>query len=225
MANKKHQNGAEEQTQETFFTKYKKQLLIGVAAVVVIIVGLVIWLSCSSSTREDRKEEVALYPSENYMMQGQYDQALAGDGQACIGLEQEIKEYGSSKSGNLAKLYAGIAYYNQGKYAEAIKMLEDYSKVGDNVVDPAAMAALGNCYACNKEYDKAVAKLTEAADKADNATLSPMYLIQAGELYELALNNKDEALKCYQKAKDNYKTSYQVQSGEIDKYIERASVK
>jgi hypothetical protein len=62
----------------------------------------------------------------------------------------------------------------------------------------------------------------KAADKANSHSLSPIYLIQAGQVYE-KLGKKSEALKAYQTVKDKYFNSYQ--SMEIDKYIERASVK
>ena len=62
----------------------------------------------------------------------------------------------------------------------------------------------------------------EAAAKADNNSLSPTFLIQAGEILE-SQNKKDEALKLYQEVKDKYFNSMAYQT--IDAYIERASAK
>ncbi|MCQ2223497.1 MAG: tetratricopeptide repeat protein [Bacteroidaceae bacterium] len=214
----------EEAAQEqSFLVKNWKKVAIGCGAIAVVALGCVGYTKLVSEPKELAAAE-AIAASENYIKQGDFEKALAGDGQN-IGLQAELDQYGSTKSGNLAQLYAGVAYYNEGKYDEAIKALESFDDCGDNMVSPAAIAALGNCYACKGDNQKGAELLVKAAAKADNASLSPVFYIQAGELYELALNNKEKALECYNKVKDSYKAAYQVQSGEIDKYIERASVK
>ena len=90
------------------------------------------------------------------------------------------------------------------------------------MISPAAIGALGNAYAHLKQLDKAVDLLKKAAKTADNNTLSPLYLIQAGEILEKQ-GKKDEALKLYQEIKEKYFNSMQYQT--IDKYIERATTK
>lgn len=62
---------------------------------------------------------------------------------------------------------------------------------------------------------------SKAEDDANNS-LSPIFLIKAGEVLE-SQGKKDEALKIYQDIKKKYVNSMLVQSAEIDKYIERAS--
>ena len=62
---------------------------------------------------------------------------------------------------------------------------------------------------------------SEAADNTNNS-ISPVFLLQAGEILE-SQNKKDEALKIYQDIKKKYVNSPVY--GEIDKYIERVSVK
>ena len=87
------------------------------------------------------------------------------------------------------------------------------------MISPAAEGALGNAYANLNQLDKAVEHLKKAAKMADNNTLSPVYLIQAGEILE-SQGKKAEALELYQQVKEKYVNSMQYQS--IDKYIERA---
>ncbi|MCI7310376.1 MAG: tetratricopeptide repeat protein, partial [Prevotella sp.] len=134
-------------------------------------------------------------------------------------------------AGNLANLYAGLCYANLNKWQEAQKHLDAYSTAGDMMVSPAAVAALGNAYAHLNQIDKAIDKLKKAASMADdkaedgvNNSLSPTFLLQAGILLE-SQNKKDEALKIYQDIKKTYLNSALVQSGEVDKYIERATIK
>lgn len=214
MTNKNVNKTSEEVVAEpSFFAKNWKKLSIGVGAVAILCLGFVGYKKLVAEPRAQEAQE-AIVAAQDFIKQGQYDKALAS-------ANTVISEYGSTESGNLAQLYAGIALYNQAKYQEAVDALSKYEETGSDVTDAEVLQALGNCYACLKQYDKAVDKLTAAADKAKNATLSPSYLIQAGEIYELALNNKDKARECYQKAKDQYKTSYMVSSGEVDKYLER----
>ena len=62
---------------------------------------------------------------------------------------------------------------------------------------------------------------SEAEGNANNS-LSPTFLIQAGEILE-SQNKKDDALQIYQDIKKKYVNS--PIATEIDKYIERASTK
>lgn len=149
------------------------------------------------------------------------NQALRGDGTfpGFIKLSQ-----GSGAAANLATYLAGVAYYYLGQYKEAIKCLEDYSPKGDAGVSPMALSALANCYACDKQYDKAVEAFKEAADEADNESLSPIFLIEAGKILE-SQNKKAEANAIYTEVKTKYPkygmTRQGMTSSEVDKYIER----
>ena len=52
--------------------------------------------------------------------------------------------------------------------------LKNFKDCGDEMVSPAALGALGNCYAELDQLDQATATLMEAAKKADNNSLSPI---------------------------------------------------
>ena len=121
----------------------------------------------------------------------------------------------------LANAYAGICYAQLGQYGNAVKYLNKFS-ADDHLVSPAILGTMGNCYAQLGELDKAAATLVKAADKANSHALSPIYLIQAGQIYE-KLGKNSEAVNAYKAIKDKYFNSYQAM--DIDKYIERASMK
>ena len=91
----------------------------------------------------------------------------------------------------------------------------------DQMVAPAILGAAGNCYAQLGQLDKAASTLLSAADKADNNTLSPIFLIQAGEIL-VKQGKYDDAVNAYTKIKDKYFQSYQAM--DIDKYIEQAKL-
>ena len=159
----------------------------------------------------------------------QFDKALNGDSTGYTGFIRIISDYSGTDAANLANLYAGLSCANLNKWNDAVKYLEAYSPSDDAMVSPAAVAALGNAYAQIGEVDKAVKNLKDAAKMADsrseakaNMSISPTFLIQAGELLE-SQGKKSDALKIYQDIKTKYVNSPVVQNSEIDKYIERVS--
>ena len=213
---------------EAFFMKYKKAILIAVAAIIVVIAGVFLYISQISGPREE-KASTALSKGQTYFNNEMFEQAVNGDGAGFVGFAKLADEYSGTKAGNLANLYAGLCYANLGKWAEAQKSLDAFSTEGDQMISPASQAALGDAYAHLNQLDKAVDAFKKAADMAyskaeddANNSLSPIFLIKAGEVLE-SQGKKDEALKIYQDIKKKYVNSMLVQSAEIDKYIERAS--
>mgnify|MGYP001354036012 FL=1 len=227
MADIKNQKSAAVNTEETLnssemaFLKYRKAIIAGVIAVIVIIAGIVVYNTYVKGPRED-KANTAIAKGQDYFAAEQFDKALNGDGAGYPGFVSVAADYSGTDAGNLANLYAGLCYAHLDKWTEAAAYIEKYDGQGDQMISPAAIGALGNAYAHLKQLDKAVDLLKKAAKTADNNTLSPLYLIQAGEILEKQ-GKKDEALKLYQEIKEKYFNSMQYQT--IDKYIERATTK
>ena len=225
MAEKKHTQDPldlEEamSSSEAFIIKYKNKFLAGIAAIVIVVGGVLGYQNFISEPNEKKASE-ALYRGEQYFMADNYELALNGDSLGFEGLLKVAEKYSGTAAGKLANAYAGLSYAQLGQYEDAVKFLDKFS-ANDQLVSPALMATMGNCYALLGQYDKAAATLVKAADKANSQALSPIYLIQAGQIYE-KLGKNSEALKAYQTVKEKYPNNYL--SMEIDKYIERASVK
>ena len=195
---------------EAFFEKNKKAIIYGVVFIIAIIAGYIL---CDTYYLKPRANEAntELAKSQQLFDEQQYDKAL-------IGFQKVADEYGSTDAANLAQLYIGICQANLGKWQEAVDALESFSGKDDQMISPAAEGALGNAYANLNQLDKAVEHLKKAAKMADNNTLSPVYLIQAGEILE-SQGKKSEALQLYMQVKEKYVNSMQYQT--IDKYIER----
>ncbi len=204
---------------EDFLVKNKKAIIGGVLAVILVVAGIIMYKNLYSDPRED-KAQAALFKGQEYFEQDAFEQALNGDSIGFIGFLKVADQFGGTKAGNLAQAYAGICYAQLGKYDEALKQLNSFD-ADDQMVAPAILGAAGNCYAQLNQLDKAASTLLKAADKADNNTLSPIFLVQAGEI--LVKQGKfDDAVKAYTKVKDNYSQSYQAM--DIDKYIEQAKL-
>lgn len=224
MASTKNQNetpnsGRTVNITETFFEKNKKAIIYGVVAILIIIAGIIVYNNYIAAPRAE-KASTALAKGQEYFGMEDYNKALNGDSIGYAGFISIASDYSSTDAGNLANLYAGLCYAQLGKWTEAASYLEKFDTKDDQMISPAAEAALGNAYAHLNQLDKAVEHLKRAAKNADNNSLSPTFLIQAGEILE-SQGKKQEALQLYKEVKQKYFNSMQYQT--IDKYIERAT--
>ncbi len=214
---------------EAFILKNKKMLITAIICIAAAIGG---WFAYSYYEGErSEKASTALALGQEYFMAEDYATALNGDGKDFPGYLAIAEEYKFTDAANLAHLYAGICYAKSDTMAAAIKHLEAFSPKGDQTISPAALGTLANCYATNNEIDKAVDTFVKAAKLADNASLSPVFLLNAGMLLE-SQGKTENANKIYKQIKSDYPTSIIAQPGfqmgkvfapEIDKYIERTS--
>ena len=226
MADLKNKNAApafgEQNKHEALVLKYKNVIIGGIVALIIGIgVGFFV-KNCSNekfttaSTDISKAQEYfasAVMSNDSALFQ----KALNGDS-INAGFLAVIEQDGSGKVTNLAKLYAGICYARLGNLQEAANYLEQYDANDDEMVSPASLGALGNVKASLGQLDEAVATLLKAAEKADNNTLSPQFMIQAGEILE-SQGKKAEALELYQQIKAKYADWQRYNT--IDNYIER----
>ena len=203
--------------------KIKNNPILSVIIGVIVLAALVfIGVHLYNKHIEAKNDEAAtkLAKGQEYFAQGNFDQALNGDNDGYPGFVKIASQYSSTKTGNVANLYAGLAYYYKADYDNAIKYLDEYDPQDDSFISNNAIAALGNCYAKKGNIDKAIGLLKKAANRADNPIVSPYCLVQAGELLE-SQNKPDEAVKLYKEVKNKYPQSGEAQN--IDKYIDRTS--
>lgn len=204
---------------EAFLIKNKKTIIGAVAAVIIVVVGIVMYKNLYVEPREE-KAQAALFKGQEYFEADLYEQALNGDSIGFAGFVKVADEYSGTKAANLAKAYMGLCYAHLGQYDNAVKSLDSFNGK-DQMVAPAIKGAMGNCYAELGQLDKAASMLLSAANDADNNSLSPIYLQQAGEIL-VKLGKYDDAIKAYTQIKDKYFRSYQAM--DIDKYIEQAKL-
>lgn len=215
---------------EAFVIKYKKQIITALVAAVIGVGGTLAYIYGYAKPREEKAQELLGVVMQKYVMTQDFEHALKGEGKT-LGLIAIADKYSSTDAGNIAKYEAGICNFNLGKTKEAIKYLEDFSAQDDATVSAQALYALGNCYATDKQFDKAVSTFKKAAEATSVPALCAEYLFQAGLILENQ-KKKNEALEVYQNIKKQYPTApmcaQQEQNGVlldavIDKYIERLS--
>jgi tetratricopeptide (TPR) repeat protein len=211
-------NVEETLTKTEHFLEQNYKLLLYVLVGVVVLVGL-FWLAKMYLNKRNDEAQSQMYQAEKYLENDSLNLALYGDGNY-LGFLDIADSYKFTKSGNLARYSAGICFLHLGQYQDAIDMLGKYSKK-DKVLGSLAIGATGDAWVELGDTDKGIAKYLEAADYAANSFNSPLFLMKAGELYEM--NGKyDEALKVYERIRDNYSES--TEGSSINKYIARVKL-
>lgn len=205
---------------EQFLEKFKKPIIIGVVAVIVIV-GAYFAFHYGYSIPQNKKAEIALFKGEQYFAKDSFALALNGNGADFEGFEAIISDFKGTKSANLAKAYAGICYYRLGETEKAIDYLKSFS-ANDQTISPAIIGLIGDCYVNTGDAKTGISYFEKAASKANNEIISPIYLKKAGIAYE-SLNQYKEAIKAYTTIKEKYSAS--MEAGDIDKYISRAEIK
>jgi len=202
---------------EQFLEQTYKPLLY-VLAGAIVLVGIV-WLLRLYTTKQNEEALSQMFMAEQYFAEDSLKLALYGDGNN-LGFIDLSDEYKGTKSGKLANFYAGACLMHMGQFEEAVIYLRKY-KLGDEILAPQAKGLIGDARVELGDTAEGIKHYLEAADMADNAFHSPIYLMKAGMLYENEGNYK-EALGIYEKIKDNYPDSNEGRS--IDKYIARVKM-
>ena len=205
---------------KSFFEKYRKQILYGGGTILAVIIAALLIHQFYITPRNNKANE-SLFSAEQLFRDGSYEKALNGDETTgTIGLLAVADKFSGTKAANLAHLYAAMCYAQTDKFQEALDELQKFDGCGDQMVSPAVTGMMGNLFAELGQNEKAAETLLQAAKKADNNTLSPQFLLQAGQIFE-SLDQPEKALDCYKQIKSKYQQSYQF--SEADKYIERLS--
>ena len=202
-----------------FVKKYKKALTNTLVFTIVLIAGYFGYTELYQKPREAKAAD-ALFTAEKYFAVDSSNLVLNGDG-TNKGALYVIKEFGGTKSANLAKYYAGISYYRLGEYNKSIELLKDFSTSAKQV-QAIAFGTIGDAYADLKKNDEAIEYYKKAgAHFPEDEAISAEYLFRAAAFLELNGKN-EEAITIYKDIKTKYpKTEKGFMA---DKYIYRLQV-
>jgi tetratricopeptide (TPR) repeat protein len=204
---------------EKFIENNKKNITYGIIGIALLI-GAVMAYNQLYKMPHSTNAAVALFKGEQYFQRDSFNLALYGNGVDYDGFEYIIKKYGGTKSGNLAKAYAGISYYKTGDLESAIKILKSFKSQDDNIA-PAIIGLIGDCYVESGDIVQGISFFEKAALKANNDLISPIYLKKAGIAYE-SLQQYENAIKAYTTIKEKHAASFEAM--DIEKYIVRAQL-
>lgn len=203
-----------------FWDRYNKVIIYAGLGILLIVVGYIAYKNFVLEPNEKKASE-QIYRAEEYFRADSLTMALNGDG-INPGFLKIIDKYGSTKSGNLAKYYAGVIYLQMGNYGNAIKYLNDFDTDAQQI-QARAYKLLGDAYAEQGKNSEALSHYKKAGHHFEKDDVnSPEYLFLAGYFAETVMNDKKQAIELYKEVKENYPQSER--GFEIDKYLARLGV-
>jgi tetratricopeptide (TPR) repeat protein len=200
---------------ESVIEKYQNQISWGLLIIILVVFGIFALNKYVIGPRGE-KASYELSKAEYFFGEKNWQVALEGDSADCIGFVGVLDQYGSTKAGHVAKYYAGVCSFKLGNFEDAADYLEGFSS-DNKMLNLEAQILLGDTYVELNEVEKAVS-LFEKVGKKNNQVMSPRALKKAGIAYE-SLNKKADALRVYQKIKDDFNSSDEAR--DIDKFIAR----
>lgn len=205
---------------QDFVDKNRNLILGGLGALVLIVGG---WIAYTQFIIGPKQREATeqMFQAQVQFERDSFTLALTNPGGGYSGFLDIIDGYKGTQAANLAKYYAGISYLNLGQYQAAISYLKDFKAKG-NVLPIMKNGALGDAYAEENDLAQALNYYKKAVSAGDNELLTPYYLKKVAMLNERN-GNANEALKAYQRIKDEYPTA--PDAFDIDKYITRVTPK
>lgn len=231
MSDKKHEvKGATDKIEEgaieaisksEAYIRNNRNTIITISMVILVAIAGVLAYHYLYKKPRISKAETAMFKAEQAFGVDSFALALNGNGADVVGFLEIIDKYSGTPSGNLAQAYAGISYYNLGELDKAINHLKKF-KSKDTMVNPSIYGLIGDCYVDMDKVAEGVKYFEEAAKRADNDLLSPIYLIKAGIAYE-TLGVVEKARNSYQTIIDEYSASdFRV---EAEKYLQALELK
>jgi tetratricopeptide (TPR) repeat protein len=202
-----------------FYDKYKKQISIGVTALVVVIIATVVFLKNRAENNELATTELSAV--HQYYDNGQYQIAVDGAPERnLVGLKSIVEKYGSTRAGDMARFYLANSYYQLGKFSEALEAFKDCSP-SSNLLKASRLAGIASCYEATGDFKSAAGYFEDAASKEEAENAVAEHLGCAARNYALA-GDKSNALELYKRIKKNYPTT--TIGRDADRYITQLSV-
>lgn len=202
---------------EAWLEKNQKKVLGLVGVIAAIVVVALLYQNFISKPKEkdamNDMFQAQLYfekavdgedSSENYNL------ALnGGDGQ--FGFLDIMQNYKSTKAGNLANYYAGMAYLHTKDYKNAVNYLDKF-KSKDELLAPLATGAIGDAFVQLDQYKEALDYYEKAANMRDNEVTTPIYLLKAGAI-ALEMDKTSLAKKYLEKLVEQYPNTVEATKG------------
>jgi predicted negative regulator of RcsB-dependent stress response len=203
-----------------FWSLYGRYIIIAAVVLGLLVGGYFAYKYLIEKPKEQKGAE-AIFKAQQYYGLDSFRLALNGDG-LNPGFLKIISNYGGTKSGELARFYAGASYLQMGDPTNAIKQLNDFS-TDSKPVQARAYKLLADAYAETGKNGEALEQYKKAArtfeDDDQNAS---EYLFMAGFFAARVMNNKNEAITLFKELKEKFpRTQY---GFEADKYLAQLGV-
>jgi outer membrane protein assembly factor BamD (BamD/ComL family) len=187
-----------------YFENNKNRVYTILTVFVVIIAVIFIYFRNESQKSETAALELAkvkqIYNADMYQM------AINGDSLGMSkGLVYIVNEYGSTESGQTAKLMLANSYYNLREFDNAYKYYNDYSGKND-MFKAAALAGIAAVFETKGDWMNAAKNYEKASKVSKNISNNDEYLFYAIRSYFNAKDN-DNLKKSIKSLKTDYPKS------------------
>ena len=142
-----------------------------------------------------------LFAAESVADAGNWQLAIDGN-DSMKGLRQIVKEYGSTPSGNRAKILIGDSFLALGKIDSSLSYYREYAGKNPDLA-ASAIAGEATCLLLNQEFSEAAAAFEKASETAENQALKASYLSDAADTYRLN-GSIDKAVDLYKQVIRQY---------------------
>ena len=202
---------------EDFLNKNKKSLGIIVGAIVLAIVGYLLYQKVYVAGKE-AEASTQMFIAEDAFRKDSLRLAIEGDkvnpgfktiadpawlaDHPQMGFESIIDEYGVSPSGNVAHFYLGMTYLKKGEYDKAIDALKSYS-AKDAITGSMALGGIGDAYMEQNNTGDAIKYYEKATKEVPNNFTTPVFLNKLAMANETSGNYKD-AIDAYDRLIKEY---------------------
>lgn len=206
------ENGLISGSQDIFswFEANRTKVLGGLGVIVLAVAGYFLWQSNQSADEE--KASVMLsritpaYQASNWRVAIDGDNNARVQGEPVRGLKEIVNSYGSTRSGNMAKLYLANSYYFMGKLDSAQQVFEDVDG-GEPLVRASVDAGKAAIFEEKGNKEEAAKLFMSAAGVDKTNPLNADYSLSAARNYEQA-GKTDEAAKLYKTILAEYPGGY-----------------
>jgi tetratricopeptide (TPR) repeat protein len=197
---------------EEWVARNQKYIFSVVAAIALVTVGYLMYQKFMVQPKEEEAASQMFEAQQNFQKavdatksnDSLFNLALNGE-KGKLGFKAIADQFSGTDAANLANYYAGIAYLNTGKYAEAITSLEKFSS-DDMILSTLAVGAIGDAYAQKNQQNEALEHYIKASEMNKNDLTTPRFLLKAGQT-SLALGKKADALKYFNEIKEKYEST------------------
>jgi TolA-binding protein len=199
---------------ENFFVQYKQYVTYGVIGLIVLTVIAFIYTNNRKADQEKAAIELSKI-TQMYQMD-QYETSIKGIPEKNVmGLQKIVDNYGSTESGEMAKVYLANCFFATGKIDEALKYYEDF---GGSMTEMkvAALAGAAACYESRKDYKRAAELFEKAGSKYSSVPSASENLVNAARNYGL-IGEKERAKMLLKKVKTEYPQS--TEARDVDRLI------
>ena len=190
------------------FIENNKTLVFSVVGVIALVIAS-FFVFKYYVDNQNSIAQAELFQAVYYFESDSLELALKGDGNN-YGFVEIIDKFGMTEAANLANLYAGAAYLQQGAFPLAVVYLKEFSS-DDLLLQARAYSLLGDAYMEQGRFADASEQYDMAADYKPNEFFTPVYLMKAALAYE-KLADTAKAKERYATIVDEFKTSNEYQT-------------